>query len=176
MKLILQLTFTVVLTMIFCCGCGTLNQKIPNNRMTKKNIEFAETMPHWPNYESMYIDVDGVTYDTDKFASRVMPAIPVLYWSTIGSFEEDTFFVNRKVMSLIPVFYLARENVFSKQGERTISDVTFNLACAIWFNNVDSVKRSYWRAGILWLPGIGPCIGFGSDFFQFAWIPFSDMM
>jgi hypothetical protein len=176
MKKILKLTFALALTTMFCCGCGTLNQKISNDRMTKKNIEFAETMPQWPNYESMYMEVDGITYDTDKFASRVMPVIPVLYWSTMGSFEGNKFFVNRKVMSIVPVFYLVRENVFNKKGERYISDITFNLACVIWVNAVESETEDYWRTGLIWLPGLGPCIGFGSDFFQFAWIPFSDMM
>lgn len=157
-------------------GCGTLNQKISNTRMSKENIQFAETMPHWPNYESMYMEVNDITYDTDKFASYVMPTFPFLYWSTIGSFENDTFFVNRKVQTIVPVFYLIRENVFNKQGSREMSDVTFNLACVYWINVVDSQKKSYWRTGLVWLPGVGPCIGFGSDFFQFLWIPFSDMM
>jgi hypothetical protein len=175
MKKFLKVSCILALVSVICCGCGTLTRKFPNDTLRKDDILYAETLPHWPNYDEMTIEIDDVDYSTDKSASKVMPIIPVLYWTTVGSFENDTFFASRKVMSLIPVFYVCRENAFKKTGERFFDDFTFNLACVFWFNSVKSSKEDIWRTGIVWLPGVGPCIGFGSGYFQFLWIPLSDM-
>ncbi|MCF6176103.1 MAG: hypothetical protein L3J71_10090 [Victivallaceae bacterium] len=173
----------LVVMVVMLCSCGTLNQRVGGDRLTKKNVDFALNMIQTPDDFDMRLTYDGETHYTDKWASNVMPLIPVLYWTTLGSFREDAddedtmdkYFAVRKVATIIPVFYLVRDSLYEADGKRRETGFEFNLLCAIWYEDFENYDEEGWKFGLLWLPGLGPFFGFGSDYFQFLWIPFSDL-
>lgn len=173
----------LVMMLGLLCSCGTLTQRIGGDRLTKKNIDFALDMIQTPDDFDMRLTFDGEVHYTDKWASEVMPLIPVLYWTTLGSFREDAddedtkdkYFAVRKVATIVPVFYLIRDSLYEADGKRRETGFEFNLLCAIWYEDFENYDGEGWKFGLVWFPGLGPFLGFGSDYFQFLWIPFSDL-
>ena len=168
---------------ILLCSCGTLTQHIGGDHLSKKNIDFALDMIHTPDDFDMRLTYDGETHYTDKWASDVMPLILINYWTTLGSFRavaddedtKDSHFVVRKVATVFPVFYLIRNSLYEENGQRRETGIEFNLLCAIWYEDFENYDKEGWKFGLLWLPALGPFIGFGSDYFQLLWIPFSEL-
>jgi hypothetical protein len=172
----------LVMMTVILCSCGSLNQRIGGERLTKENIKFAHDMVSVPDDWDMRMTYNGITRYTDKWASDAMPVVPVVYWTTVGSFREvaddedtkDKYFAVRKVASIVPAFYLIRDSLYKNSGERFETGLEFNLLFAIWYEEFENDDVQDWKFGLLWLPEIGPFLGFGSDYFQFIWIPFSE--
>jgi glycerol uptake facilitator-like aquaporin len=174
MKKMLTLVMACSIALLMC-SCGSLNQRVGGRQLTPGNIAFAKDIIRTPNYAEMRMTWKGVSHYTDKWASDVMPTFPVIYWTTLGSFEEDKYFGVRKVSTFFPVFYVIRDSLYNAQGNREITGFEFNLAMVFGFENFDNYEGEGWKFGLLWIPGIGPFLGFGSSYFQFLWIPFTDI-
>ena len=174
---------SLVIILGLLSSCGTLTQRIGGKKLSKRNIDFALDMIQTPDDFDMRLTYDGEAHYTDKWASDVMPLIPVLYWTTLGSFrgvadDEDTkdkHFAVRKVATLVPLFYVIRNSLYEADGKRRETGFEFNLLCTIWYEDFENYDNEGWKFGLLWLPGLGPFVGFGSDYFQLLWIPFSDL-
>ena len=183
MKRLLWLMFGLGIIPLLFCSCGTLNQQIGGSQLSKGNLAFARNMISEPDDFDMRLTYDGETRYTDKWASSVVPLGPILYWTTLGSFRadandedtKDSYFAVRKVDSIIPLFYLKHDSIYDRSGKRQASGLAFNLALAVGYESFSTAKSDAWRCGLVWIPGIGPFLGFGSDYFQFLWIPFSDL-
>lgn len=170
----------VLLTVAFSavtllCSCGSLNQHVGGEQLTPANIDFAKHIIHEPDWSEMVIDIDGVDEVTDKWNSDFVPAFPVLYWTTLGSYKEDKYFGVRKVATVFPAFYVRRDSLYTADGKRRDKEFEFNMLYALWYESRQKPNNKGWKCGLLYLPGLGPFLGFGSGFFQFLWIPFSDM-
>lgn len=166
-----------VLCALFClCSCGNLTRtQLGGPQLSKADMDFARNMVYEPNWSRMHMEFNQESNYTDKWCSYLIPAFPVMYWTTFGSFNEEKCYGVRKVATFVPLFYVVRDGRYDSAGKRIESDFEFNLAMAIWFERVNRDNSDNWRTGLLWLPGLGPFLGFGSDFFQFLWIPFSDL-
>ncbi|MFA7232167.1 MAG: hypothetical protein WC071_12925 [Victivallaceae bacterium] len=153
-------------------GCGSLNRKVGGPEMPESLVEFAKAMPE--GRSKMSIDFGEKELLTNRWASKVYPIFPVFYWSTLGSFEQNEKFGVRTVTTFFPLFIVMRDSVYNQSGQRTKWDTFFNLALVLWYEDNMTPESSDFKTGILWIPGIGPLIGVGPEFFQFLWIPFTD--
>ncbi|MBN1863750.1 MAG: hypothetical protein JW808_02490 [Victivallales bacterium] len=160
---------------VLLTGCGSLDQRLGGDRLSKGNIDYALDIIREPDWTEMVMTIDGVDERTDKWNSDVMPAVPVVYWTSLGSFKGDKFFGVRKVASVFPAFYLMRDSVYNAEGVRIEGEAEFNLLFSLWYASRFAPDESCWKFGLLYLPVLGPFLGFGTGYFQFLWIPFSDM-
>ncbi len=163
--------FSVVLLL----GCGSLDQRVGGAKLSQRNIDFALDMVREPDWREMVMTIEGVDERTDKWNSDVVPVVPVVYWTTLGSFKQDKAFGVRKVASVFPAFYVMRDSVYNAEGVRREGEAEFNLLFAFWYASSYTPAESGWKFGLIYLPGLGPFLGFGTGYFQFLWIPFSDM-
>lgn len=164
---------TAGLASAFFCGCGSLNQQVGGPTLSKPAMEFAGKMPSGGSTMNMTYDVNQLS--TSKYATKSYPFFPVFYWSTLGNFEAEKQYGVSTSTLFFPVFYINRESIYNDLGKRQQSDTMFNLALAIGYEDHTTPKSSDFRTGILWIPGIGPLLGVGPEFFQFLWIPFTDL-
>jgi len=156
-------------------SCGSLTQHIEGENLTPQTIEFAKAMRSEPSWTKMYMTYDGVRHDTDKWYSNVMPFLIFVNWTTLGSFEKDRRFAVRKFAMLFPAFYILRDSLYDQTGKRLNSGMEWNLAIVMGYENYHSYPGDSWKFGFAWIPGVGPCLGFGPSYFQFLWIPFSEI-
>ncbi|MBN2643484.1 MAG: hypothetical protein JXR78_17665 [Victivallales bacterium] len=172
----LFMLFAVVVSTVFMCSCGNLDpQYIGGKQLSDGQLEFARNMTIEPNWSSMRMSFDNRRNYTDKWNSYAVPVFPVIYWTTLGSFKDDHFFGVRKAASFFPVFYLVNDSVYDAKGARLKTALDFNLALALGYEEQRTPEASEWKFGFLWIPGLGPVLGFGPSFFQFLWIPFSEL-
>ncbi len=157
------------------CSCGSLTHHIEGDKLRPETVEFAKHMREEPSWCDMGMTYDGVHHDTDKWYSRVVPFIIFWNWTTLGSFEKDKYFVARKVALFFPAFYIVRDARYDEQGIQKDTGMEWNLAFVIGYENFHRHSTDYWKTGVVWIPGAGPCIGFGPGYFQFLWIPFSEI-
>lgn len=161
---------------LFLCSCGNLNQQqLGGDKLSANNIKFAQGMIIEPNWEPMCMTFNDQKNYTDCWNSRVMPVFPVIYWTTFGNFEADSCYGLKKVASFFPLFYLVRNSVYDSRGMRKTSTTDFNLALTMGYQDSRTSDSFEWKYGLLWIPGLGPFLGFGTGYFQFLWIPFSEM-
>ncbi|MFA6292254.1 MAG: hypothetical protein WC637_10755 [Victivallales bacterium] len=170
-KIIALIVGTALLSAL--AGCGTLNQRVGGPEMSKPTMEFAKTIPEDSSF--MCITYDGKALSTNKWSSKVYPIFPVFYWSTLGTFKPEPSYGVRTVTILFPVFVLFRDSVYDSLGKRLQYETTFNMDLVIGYEDRVTPRSSDFRTGVLWIPGIGPFLGVGPEFFQFFWIPFSDL-
>ncbi len=174
MKKILLL-MSAAAAMFTMCSCGSLTQRVGGSSLTPQNLEFAKHMREEPSWSNMTYTYNGETHETDKWYSRVMPFIIFWNWTTLGSFEKDQVFAVRKVAIFFPAFYMIDDSRYNAQGVRQESGLEWNLALVLGYENFHRYDTDSWKTGVVWIPGVGPCIGFGPSYFQFLWIPFSDL-
>lgn len=154
-------------------GCGSLNQKVGGPEMPAQTLEFAKTMPADSSY--MTITYAEKELSTNKWASKVYPIFPVFYWSTLGSFTPEPSYGVRTATILFPVFVIYRDSVYDARGQRLQLETTFNMDLVLGYEDrVTPRSTNNFKAGVLWIPGLGPFFGVGPEFFQFFWIPFTD--
>ncbi|HBC87541.1 MAG TPA: hypothetical protein DCZ94_11345 [Lentisphaeria bacterium] len=154
-------------------GCGTLNQKVGGPQLTAQAMEFAKQIPADSSY--MSISYEDKSASTNKWASKVYPIFPVFYWSNLGSFTPPAPDYGVRTATIIfPVFWVWRDSVYNERGERTNSEINFNMDFVLGYEDRVTPKSYDFRCGILWIPGIGPFLGVGPEFFQFFWVPFTD--
>lgn len=163
------------LTTTLLCSCGSLNQHVGGDRLTKTNIDFAKDIVAEPDWSTMKMTFDSVDQETDKWCSEFYPFPPVFFWTTLGSFNTNKQYGTRKVGMVFPAFWVVRDSLYTEEGVRRNDNFEFNMLFAIWFNRYINSKTDGWKFGLLYIPVIGPFLGFGSHFFQLFWIPFSDM-
>ena len=154
-------------------GCGSLNQKVGGPELSQPTMEYAKQMPADGSF--MSITYGGKNLSANKWASKVYPIFPVFYWSTLGNFTPEPSYGVRTATILFPVFVLFRDSVYDSLGKRLQYETTFNMDLVIGYEDRVTPSSSDFRTGILWIPGIGPFLGVGPEFFQFFWIPFSDL-
>lgn len=171
--------FSFVICGLLCSfilsSCGSLNQHVGGERLSETNIEFAKDMIAEPDWSPMQMTFDNVDQETDKWNSKLYPFPPVFFWTTLGSFNTNKQYGVRKVSAVFPAFYVKRDSIYTEDGLRRNDDFEFNLLFAIWFKNYVGPKRGGWKFGLIYLPVLGPFLGFGKQYFQLFWIPFSDM-
>ena len=167
--------FSASVVVVLLCSCGSLNQHVGGAQLTKNNIDFARDIIREPDWREMVYPIYGVDETTDKWASDFVPAVPVIYWTTLGCFKDDQFFAVRKVASVFPAFYVVRDSLYTADGARREGETEFNMLFAIWYSSHHKPDSSGWKFGLVYLPVLGPFLGFGKNYFQFLWIPFSDM-
>ncbi len=158
--------------MLALAGCGTLNQKVGGPELSNSAMEFAKQMP--ADDSSMSITYNGKELSTNKWGSKAYPIFPVFYWSTIGNFTSEPSYGVRTSTILFPVFVLFRDSLYDNLGKRLQYETTFNMVLLVGYEDRVTPRSSDFRTGVLWIPGIGPFLGLGPEFFQFFWIPFSD--
>ena len=164
-----------LLATLLLSSCGSLNQRVGGDQLSERNIDFAKHIIQEPDWSEMQMIIDGVDEETDKWNSSFVPAFPVLYWTTLGSFKDDKYFAVRKVATVFPAFYVMRDSLYTSDGKRSEQEFEFNMLYALWYNSHKKQKISDWKFGLIYIPGLGPFLGFGSGYFQFLWIPFSEM-
>jgi len=153
-------------------GCGSLNRKVGGPELSKPAMEFAKQMPSGDS--AMSITYGEKQIFTDKWGSKAYPIFPVFYWSTLGNFTPEPSYGVRTATILFPVFVLFRDSAYDNLGQRLQFETTFNMALLIGYEDRVTPRSSEFKTGVLWIPGIGPFLGVGPEFFQFFWIPFTD--
>ncbi|HCE46668.1 MAG TPA: hypothetical protein DET40_24230 [Lentisphaeria bacterium] len=169
-NLFLALAGAAVLVLV--AGCGSLDQKVGGPQMSNPSMDFARQIPAGQSFFS--ISCDDKELSTSKWASRVYPIFPVFYWSTLGNFSPAPNYGLRTSTIFFPVFVVMRDSIYDDKGLRVNSETMFNFALAIGYEDNITPRSSDFKIGLLWIPGIGPFLGAGPEFFQFLWIPFTD--
>ena len=164
-----------LLAALVLSSCGSLNQRVGGGQLSERNIDFAKHIIHEPDWSEMTMTIDDIDEETDMWNSNLVPAFPVLYWTTLGNFKDDKYFAVRKVATVFPAFYVVRDTLYTSDGKRRDQEFEFNMLYALWYASHKKPKSSGWKCGLIYIPGLGPFLGFGSGYFQFLWIPFSDM-
>lgn len=165
--------FTVPLLLgLMLCSCGSLEHPIGGKQLSESNLAFAKTMP--VDDSRMTITYDGKEMSTDQWASQVVPPFPVLYWAVFGNFDQGKHYGLRKFATFVPVFFVTRNQVFDDKGARLQSEIEVLFALTLWYKDRTTPTSADFKMGILWIPGLGPFIGVGPEYFQFFWVPFSE--
>jgi len=152
-------------------GCGSLNQKVGGPELSKETMDYAKTMS--ADASCMSISYGEKNLSTGKWASKVYPIFPVFYWSTLGNFTPEPSYGVRTSTILFPVFVLYRDSLYDNLGRRLQFETTFNVDFVIGYEDKVTPTSSDFKTGVLWIPGIGPFLGIGPEFFQLFWIPFT---
>lgn len=153
-------------------GCGSLDQHVGGPQLSQPAMAFVDQVPS--SGSTMGISYGQKDFSTSKWGSAVYPVFPVFYWNTLGKFSPAPGYGVRTVTIFFPLFLVMRDSSYDPQGKRLQYDSTFNMLCVLWYEDHSTPKSSDFKAGILWIPGLGPFIGAGPEFFQFFWIPFSN--
>jgi uncharacterized protein YceK len=153
-------------------GCGSLNQKVGGPELSDPAMEYAKQLS--ADGSSMSMTYGEKNLSTNKWASKAYPIFPVFYWSTLGNFTPEPSYGVRTSTILFPLFVLYRDSLYDKLGKRLQFETTFNMVLIIGYEDRVTPSSSDFRTGVLWIPGIGPFLGVGPEFFQFFWIPFTD--
>ena len=157
------------------CSCGSLTQHVGGDRLSPETLQFAHQMREEPSWSTMGKTYDGVYHETDQWYAEVIPFIIFWNWTALGNFDHDKTFVVRKVSIFFPAYYAISDSRYNANGLRVESGLEWNLALVIGYENFHTHAGDGWKNGILWIPAVGPCIGWGSNYFQFLWIPFSEL-
>lgn len=171
MRNVFILAFGIVALMAMS-GCGSLNQKVGGPSMPASTLEYANQMQSSSSH--MSITSGEKELSTDKWASKVYPVFPIFYWSTLGKFTPEPSYGVRTSTVFFPLFVLVRDSLYDGRGQRLQFETAFNMVFVIGYEDRVTPKSSDFRTGLLWIPGIGPFLGVGPEFFQFFWIPFTD--
>ena len=161
--------YTLSLILVSLTGCGTLNQRVGGPELSTTTIEYAKNIPSDNSY--MHITYCEKEYSSNKWASKVYPIFPVFYWSTLGIFTPEPSYGVRTTSILFPVFVLYRDSLYDNRGQRLQLETTFNMDLVLGYEDRVTPKSYDFKTGILWLPGLGPFLGVGPEFFQLFWIP-----
>ncbi|MFZ2657711.1 MAG: hypothetical protein WAX69_22450 [Victivallales bacterium] len=162
----------VAAVLLLVAGCGSLSQKVGGPQMSAPSMEFARQIP--AGESNFSISCNDKELSTSRWASKAYPVFPVFYWSTLGNFNPATSYGLRTATIFFPVFVVMRDSVYDDKGLRINSEAMFNFALAIGYEDRITPTSSDFKIGLLWIPGIGPFLGAGPEFFQFLWIPFTD--
>ncbi|MDD3119086.1 MAG: hypothetical protein PHQ27_07905 [Victivallales bacterium] len=173
MKKILFLGGGFILALALC-SCGSLTQHVGGEKLSPAALEFAHRMREEPSWPLMGKTYDGAYHETDKWYADVVPFLVFWNWTTLGSFDHDQTLVVRKVAIFFPVFYSVGDSRYNGAGIRQDTGLEWNLACVIGYENFHTRQGDRWKNGLLWIPGVGPCLGWGPGYFQFLWLPLVD--
>ncbi|MEI6055815.1 MAG: hypothetical protein WCR55_07130 [Lentisphaerota bacterium] len=169
-KIFFAVTVCVIIVML--SGCGSLNQKVGGPLLTDQAMQFANQIPADSNY--MEISFNGKYITTNNWASKAYPIFPVFYWSNLGVFSSPPPNYGVRTATIVfPLFWVVRDSNYNERGERSNSEISFNLDFVLGYEDQMTPDSYDFNIGILWIPGIGPFLGVGPEFFQFFWVPLS---
>ena len=164
--------FLAALAIGMFSGCGSLHETVGGPQLSARALDFAGKMPS--SGGSFDLSYGEKCLSSHRYATKSYPIFPVFYWSTLGNFETEKQYGVSTATLFVPVFFVMRDSVYDRAGKRLQSETVFNLALAIGYEDRQTPSSSDFRTGLLWIPGIGPFLGGGPEFFQFFWIPFTD--
>ena len=95
-------SLSALCVLVCLCSCGNLTRtQIGGPELSKADMAFARNMVHEPNWSQMHMEFNQQSNYTDKWCSYLIPAFPVMYWTTFGSFNEEKSYGVRDRKSVV---------------------------------------------------------------------------
>jgi len=160
------------------CSCGSLIKDVDPAGLSKEDIAFIDAIP--AGRGDCKIATVGGKAEGAQSSSRVWPSFPVFSIESLfkdSSSDRYGLLHIYTFMPILPIYVGADAQIFDKKGEAE-SDLHFSGIPIVYSfisserdMNLEGKGENIWRFGLVDFPYINSLIGFGSDNFQFLWIP-----
>ena len=160
------------------CSCGSLVRDVQPSGLNADDMAYIDAIP--PGKGDCKITTVGAKILGAKSSTCVWPAFPIF---SVESFFKDSASERYGLlhiytfMPVLPVYVGADAQVFNSKGLPE-SDLHFSGVPIIYSfisseRGMDSEGKAekIWRFGLVDFPYINSLLSFGSDNFQFLWIP-----